>query len=327
MNIADMHIMFRQLAQQMGMQNVRAILPEQIDLLLNTAITDVINEIVKRNIAGTNDRVITDNSKIGQINALSTLYKVRECTFVDADDIDSLQTLELKTDKTYTTIYQKGILLNDLLAKIVSYDGDYCYELEKETDYYGSESKYVTIEDYMNNITRRKPRIVKDYMFIVDFSISYQSNNVVTDYFPIRLIDDIYLADVLNDFILGPSFRSPIAVINNKDYNRNLDLYFERKRGVGFKVGSELYPFKLRISYVGTPSRVAYLEDVQGSDKNTDCDLPEYLHGDIVKRAVDLYHASLSGSLLSAQAQERAQQQEAMRNNYRQGDASQAAQQ
>ena len=34
MNITDMHIMFRQLAQQMGMQNVRAILPEQIDLLL-----------------------------------------------------------------------------------------------------------------------------------------------------------------------------------------------------------------------------------------------------------------------------------------------------
>ena len=50
MNIADMHIMFRQLVQQMGMQNVRAILPEQIDLLLNTAIVDVINEIIKRNI-------------------------------------------------------------------------------------------------------------------------------------------------------------------------------------------------------------------------------------------------------------------------------------
>ena len=78
MNIADMHIMFRQLAQQMGMQNVRAILPEQIDLLLNTAIIDVVNEIIKRNIASTNDRIITDNSKIGQINALSTLYKNAE---------------------------------------------------------------------------------------------------------------------------------------------------------------------------------------------------------------------------------------------------------
>ena len=32
MTIAEMHVWFRQYAQQMGMQNVRAILPEQIDL-------------------------------------------------------------------------------------------------------------------------------------------------------------------------------------------------------------------------------------------------------------------------------------------------------
>ena len=68
--------MFRQYAQQMGMQNVRAILPEQIDLLLNTSIMDIVNQTIKENIGVTNDRVITDNSKIGQINALRTLYKV-----------------------------------------------------------------------------------------------------------------------------------------------------------------------------------------------------------------------------------------------------------
>ena len=60
-----MHIMFRQYAQQMGMQNVRAILPEQIDLLLNTSIMDIVNQTIKENIGVTNDRVITDNSKIG----------------------------------------------------------------------------------------------------------------------------------------------------------------------------------------------------------------------------------------------------------------------
>ena len=65
--------MFRQYAQQMGMQNVRAILPEQIDLLLNTSIMDIVNQTIKENIGVTNDRVITDNSKIGQINALRTL--------------------------------------------------------------------------------------------------------------------------------------------------------------------------------------------------------------------------------------------------------------
>ena len=71
-----MHVMFRQYAQQMGMQNVRAILPEQIDLLLNTSIMDITNQVIKENIGITNDRVITDNSKIGQINALRSLYHV-----------------------------------------------------------------------------------------------------------------------------------------------------------------------------------------------------------------------------------------------------------
>ena len=101
-------------------------------------------------------------------------------------------------------------------------------------------------------------------------------------------------------------------------------------RNNGYKKGNQsnipngVIPSNLRVSYIAKPATVKYAEDV--GSLNVNCNLPEYLHGDIVKRAVDLYHASISGSLLSAQAQERAQQQEAMRNNYRQGDASQAAQ-
>lgn len=41
-----MHRMFRQYAQQMGMQNTRAILPEQIDLLINNSISDTINQVI-----------------------------------------------------------------------------------------------------------------------------------------------------------------------------------------------------------------------------------------------------------------------------------------
>ena len=81
MNIGEMHVWFRQYAQQMGMQNVRAILPEQIDILINTSITDTVNQIIRENVGVTNDRIITDNSKIGQINALKSLYKVQELTF------------------------------------------------------------------------------------------------------------------------------------------------------------------------------------------------------------------------------------------------------
>ena len=77
MTIAEMHVWFRQYAQQMGMQNVRAILPEQIDNLINTSTKDTIDEVVNRNVGTTNDRVITDNAKLANINALRTLFRVK----------------------------------------------------------------------------------------------------------------------------------------------------------------------------------------------------------------------------------------------------------
>ena len=83
MNIPEMHVWFRQYAQQMGLQNVRAILPEQIDLVINTSITDIVNQIITQNIGVTNDRIITDNSKISQINALRSLYKTIESNLSD----------------------------------------------------------------------------------------------------------------------------------------------------------------------------------------------------------------------------------------------------
>ena len=296
MNIADMHIMFRQLAQQMGIQNVRAILPEQIDLLLNTAITDVINEIIKRNVAGTNDRVITDNSKIGQINALSTLYKEAE-----------VQILKYNDDGGF--VPNSGVnLIKTVMTTGFEFDITCSHEPQFE-----------------------KTAIPSDYMYICDFNINYYTSSSVgntrikTDWFPVRIIDDIYVADALNDFILAPSFRSPIAhIVNREEGHIRIKIYIDRKRNGQSNIPSGLMASSLRVSYIAKPAVVKYVEDV--GNANVNCNLPEYLHGDIVKRAVDLYHASLSGSLLSAQAQERAQQQEAMRNNYRQGDNSQAAQ-
>lgn len=296
MNIADMHIMFRQLAQQMGMQNVRAILPEQIDLLLNTAIIDVVNEIIKRNIASTNDRVITDNSKIGQINALSTLYKNAEVQI-------------FKYNGTEFTLNSGVNVIQTVMTTGFEFD--------------------ITCN---HNPQVEKTAIPSDYMYICDFNINYYTSSSVgntkikTDWFPVRIIDDIYVADALNDFILAPSFRSPIAhIVNREEGHIRIKIYIDRKKNNQSNIPNGVIPSNLRVSYIAKPLTVKYAEDV--GSLNVNCNLPEYLHGDIVKRAVDLYHASISGSLLSAQAQERAQQQEAMRNNYRQGDASQAAQQ
>ena len=274
MTIREMHVMFRQYAQQMGMQNVRAILPEQIDLLINNSISDVINQVITQNIGTTNDRVITDNSKLNQINALKSLYKVWKGK------------VTLGTAKT---------------NYIVSYE--------------------LPINAFKNGGTYNNDGVNStsiSYIYIVDLSISYKKDNdFVSNIFPIRIIDDMYLADVVNDFILHPTFRSPVATV----HDNTIELYID-------KPDSSTPPFKfqgcdvneIRLSYIAKPSQVKFLEDVSGT--NVDCDLPEYLHVDIVKHAVELYRTALTGSIAVTQAAQEQQQRENMRNNYRPSDGS-----
>ena len=261
MTIAEMHVWFRQYAQQMGMQNVRAILPEQIDLVINTSITDTVNQIITQNIGLTNDRIITDNSKIGQINALRSLYKVEEI------------------DATTSTAPTKGKPFTK-----------------------GNETHILRMIGSFDNFKNGE----FNYLYIVDLAINYKTTNGLTNYFPVRLIDDAYLADTLNDFVLKPRLRTPVAVI----YNNQLDLYIDELDGS--KLPQGLTPNKLRFSYIAKPKKVAYLGDLGGT--NEDCDLPDYMHVDILKHAVDLYNTSIQGGMYAAQQQQQAQNREMSRN-------------
>lgn len=278
MTIAEMHVWFRQYAQQMGMQNVRAILPEQIDLLINSSITDTINQVITQNIGVTNDRVITDNSKIGQINALRSLYKVKTVLAIPSSDTSSTTTPFIKGEETH---------ILRMYADIKNFDNGGS----------GTDGKF-------------------DYLYLVDLSINYSnlssptsSPTTLTNYFPVRLIDDAYLADTLNDFVLRPRLRTPIAVL----YNNQLDIYIDNL--TDSKLPENLNPYKLRVSYIAKPAIVKYASDLGGTD--IDCDLPEYMHVDILKHAVDLYRIAVSGSLSASQQAEQNQQRENARNNYR----------
>ena len=71
----------------------------------------------------------------------------------------------------------------------------------------------------------------------------------------------------------------------------------------------------LRMSYIGKPAKVKYGEDI--GQENVDCDLPDYMHIDVVKHAVDLYRVALNGSMMAAKQQEQNASQENVRNNYR----------
>lgn len=272
MTIQEMHEMFRQYSQQMGMQNVRAILPEQIDLLINNSINDVINQIITQNIGITNDRVITDNSKLNQVNALRSLYKVWKGAI---------------TLPTPNTNY------------IASYNLPLLGFLPGGTYNSGNTTKDLAIQ----------------YIYIVDLSINYSKDNFTSNIFPIRIVDDMYLADVVNDFLLAPKLRSPVASIHDD----NIELYIDKP-----DKGRTPYTFdgmsvkELRLSYIAKPAVVKFLDDLGGT--SVDCNLPEYLHVDIVKHAVELYRTAVTGSIAVTQQAQEAQQRENLRNNYRQGD-------
>lgn len=303
MNIPEMHVWFRQYAQQMGLQNVRAILPEQIDLVINTSITDIVNQIITQNIGITNDRIITDNSKIGQINALRSLYKVLliDSRNFDKDDTSFIKRMYLNLSENKSTPvieYWKMPASNGAPIRLFNHNNTPAATLNSKEEF----DDAVKNNTYPGKVIKLKYNLIfksLDYLYIVDTSIDYINDDIKTNYFPIRIIDDVYLADTLNDFVLKPRRRSPIGVI----YNNQLDLYLGEKK----EPGSDLITNNVRFSYIAKPAKVAYLADLGGT--NVDCDLPEYLHVDILKHAVDLYRIAVSGQLYNSQQQARPQQQ------------------
>ena len=275
MDISEMHKMFRQYAQQMGMQNVRAILPEQIDLLINNSISDTINQVITQNIGITNDRVISDASKLNQVNALKSLYKVWKGSI-------SAATVKGKEKTNYIISFQ--LPLNNFKT-----NGSY-------TD---------------DNVSST----AISFLYAVDLSINYKKTDFVTNIFPVRIVDDQFVADVVNDFVLAPKMRSPVASI----HDNLIELYIDKadnkpNEGEAFTFNGVSIN-ELRFSYIAKPAIVRFAEDVDGT--NVDCDLPEYMHVDIVKHAVELYQLAKSGSLAAAQQAQQNQQREQVANNYR----------
>lgn len=129
MTVVEMHVMFRELAQQMGMQTVRAILSEDIDTCLNIAVNDYIKKVIADNVKMSgNNKIYIDNAKIGQINVLRTLIDKLEISNITINEEENKFTAEINNNNVFlfTSSY---IYYNDIFggfsARIV--DNDYLY--------------------------------------------------------------------------------------------------------------------------------------------------------------------------------------------------------
>lgn len=121
-----MHELFRVLGQQMGMQKVRAILPESIDVLLNTSIVHCVRQITNSNVTTNFGNIVAiQKNKVSVINALRTLYTEREVNI----SYDT-ETYQDENDETQT----RDIVLNPVVVEAF-YDFDIFYLLDCNISY------------------------------------------------------------------------------------------------------------------------------------------------------------------------------------------------
>lgn len=231
MNIGEMHVTFRELAQQMGMQTVRAILMEDIDICLNAAIIEKARNVIVENVGSVpyNDKVARQNASISPVNALRTLYTAGT---VNGGDITGGGT---EVDPYKININSDGIML---------YTG---------------------------------------------FQVSYNGKTI----YDCRIIEAEDLGQTLRDFCNRAAKDAPIVTIFGDESGINVDIYTGRNNIVK--------PQLVKYLYIKEPAKVKFDEDREEDWVN--CDLPPYLHMEIVMRAVQIYLASIGATSNGADKQ------------------------
>ena len=225
MSIEEMHVTFRELAQQMGMQTVRAILSEDIDICINAAIIDKTKEIIASTIGPLpyNDKVSRQNVALSPINALRTLYKNKTLT---SDELGN----------GFTEV--------------------------------GSE-----VNPYTLNISS------EGIMLFTSFKLSYNGNTL----YDCRIIENEDLGQTLRDFCNRAAKDAPICSIFGETDSITVNFYTGRR--------NMPKPIAVNYTYIKEPAKVYYDEDTP--ENNINCDLPTYLHMDIIKIAVGIYLQSI----------------------------------
>lgn len=140
MDIYEMHVLFRTLGQQQGLQLVRGILPESIDEFLNEAINQTARVTILSNVQPTKDSRTPQYTKVSPLNALHTLYCTEEQDIVL---IDRKSDLDINLEQTPLIVTNFSIEYKD--GSI--YD---CRIIERER-------LYKTLNDYLNRASHDYP--------------------------------------------------------------------------------------------------------------------------------------------------------------------------
>ena len=111
-------------------------------------------------------------------------------------------------------------------------------------------------------------------LYFISFVVNYSEK----ESYKCRIIEPDKLEDTLRDFCNGASYDYPICSVFVEDDKQLCKVYNGDK-----EINS------LTIKYIKYPAKVSYVDKV-------DCDILEYLHGDIVQNAVVKYITSLAAT-------------------------------
>lgn len=257
MTIAQMHTAFRTLCQQMGLQLVRGILPESIDIYLNDAIIAKVQEELLGGVrTALQDSVNTQAMTVSPINTFRTLYRTVRYPIDTEMNAGTLVTY-YNSSNSYTIISIPTV--------------------EAGIDPSGEES------------FRIRPMIFLG--FSVEYEDTLRGNPVAC-----RMIGSDVLETTLRDYCNGASKDSPIALLNSIPIvasNTESDSIASTEQ-VEIYINQASTPIKyLNVKYVKQPNTVVYSVD---TNKAVNCDLPSYTHFDIVRRAVLNFYQSVTAT-------------------------------
>lgn len=269
MNIQEMHSGFRTLGQQMGMQLVRGILPEAIDVYINDVIVEKTQQELFRGVnTALQDNVNLQGSTMNPVNLFRSLYR----------------NARFKLDKS-------------ILTKLVTYynASNGYYEIAMPTLSYKA----------AKNISLESGEYFINPMMYLSFSLEYDENSRGRAT-ACRMIGADTLETTLRDYCNAADKNNPIVTLIGAPIIGTDNL--EKTEGVSSEY-IELYTNTkdldvkyINIKYIKTPNVVKYDLDLT---KCVNCDLPEYCHFEIVERAVQKFFASVGQNAFNSSEQQR----------------------
>ena len=273
MNIQEMHSGFRTLGQQMGMQLVRGILPESIDIYLNDVIIEKTqNELLRGVNTALQDNVNLQTSTMNPTNLFRTLYRNARFSVGSKTATDATK----KLIKTYNS------------------DNGY-YEINLPTISFYSENKTFALaaDEYFINP-----------MMYLSFSLEYDDKSKGRAV-ACRMLGADTIETTLRDFCNGADKSNPIITLISAPII-DTATKLEKTSGVS-KEYIEVYTNQpnidikyINIKYIKAPNVVKYDLDLS---KCVNCDLPEYCHFEIVEKAVQKFYASIGKSSFNTEQQ------------------------